>query len=203
MDAEQSRNTRRITHEAFKLLEDETRRRIVFMLREDELEVKEIAERLGMTPQNIYHHMNKLEDAGIVQMSYERRQGHIIKSYYTTSAENFFYNDDHMPQRPLKDFTDILYGLNETGFNVPVRPGNAEKLLHAYSGYMEAFPAASMEVCSVCSFSGFFMKLGPYNPVLLRRVLHFADLLKLTDKEFDDHLEKYRQLRDCLKELEG
>ncbi|MCK4399736.1 ArsR family transcriptional regulator, partial [Candidatus Bathyarchaeota archaeon] len=35
-----------ITRDAFKLLEDETRRRIVFMLRDEVLTVKDIARRL-------------------------------------------------------------------------------------------------------------------------------------------------------------
>ena len=68
-----------ITRKGFKLLEDETRRKIVFMLRDESLNVKEIAKRLQLTPQNIYHHVNKLQDEEIIQLNYEQRNGHLSR----------------------------------------------------------------------------------------------------------------------------
>jgi DNA-binding transcriptional ArsR family regulator len=42
-----------IDQQAFSLLEDRTRRRMLLLLRESELSAKDIAERLVMTPQNV------------------------------------------------------------------------------------------------------------------------------------------------------
>jgi DNA-binding transcriptional ArsR family regulator len=200
---EKQRIVQPITREAFKLLEDETRRQIVFMLRDEALTVKDIAGRLGLTPQNIYHHMNKLQDAGIVKLSYERREGHIIESYYSTSADNFVYNEDRIPENPVQSYMDILNGLNELEHGLDLSLDAASRLEELYSRYLigASSDAARDDVCGVCSFSGFFMKFGPMNNLLLNRVLHMAALLEMTDEEFSDHLERLGEVRRFLKSI--
>ena len=192
-----------ITREAFKLLEDETRRQIVFMLRDEALAVKDIARRLSLTPQNIYHHMNKLQDAGIVRLSYERRDGHIIESFYSTSADNFVYSEDRIPESVVQSYVDILNGLNELGHGLDVSLDAASQLEELYTEYLRGASSdvPRDDVCMVCSFSGFFMKFGPMNNVLLRRVLHLAALLEMTDEEFSTHLEMLGELRRLLKSI--
>jgi DNA-binding transcriptional ArsR family regulator len=192
-----SPNTRKIRPEAFKLLEDETRRRIVFMLREETLTVKEIAKRLGMTPQNIYHHMNKLEDNEIVEMGYERREGHLIESYYQTTSENLIYNEDWMPQDPVKSYLDILNGLNELNHNIIVNNETAEEIKKLHEAVLSNFQDKTVQIqpCDICSFSGFFMKFGPLNPVLLKQILEFAGFLDMKDEQFDQYLASLRNLR--------
>ncbi len=192
-----------ITREAFKLLEDETRRQIVFMLRDEALTVKDIARRLKLTPQNIYHHMNKLQDAGIVRLSYERRNGHIIESYYSTSADNFVYSEDRIPESTVQSYMDILNGLNELGHGVNVSLDAASQLEELYKEYLRGASSdvAREDVCEVCSFSGFFMKFGPMNNMLLKRVLHMAALLDMTDEEFSAHLDNLSEVRGFLKAI--
>jgi len=192
-----------ITREAFKLLEDETRRQIVFMLRDDALAVKDIARRLSLTPQNIYHHMNKLQDSGIVRLSYERRDGHIIESFYSTSADNFVYNEDRIPENTVQSYVDILNGLNELGHGLDVNLDAASQLEELYTEYLRGASSdvPRDDVCMVCSFSGFFMKFGPMNNVLLRRVLHLAALLEMTDEKFSTHLDRLGEVRRLLKSI--
>jgi len=192
-----------IEREAFKLLEDETRRQIVSMLRDEALTVKEISGRLGLTPQNIYHHMNKLQDAGIVGLSYERRDGHIIESHYSTSADNFVYSEDRIPESTIQSYMDVLNGLNELGHGLDVGLDAASQLEELYEGYLkEAISDVPHdEVCEVCSFSGFFMKFGPMNNLLLNRVLHMAALIEMTDEQFSDHLEKIGEIRSYLRSM--
>ena len=199
--SEPKRIVQSITREAFKLLEDETRRHIVFMLRDEALTVKAIAQRLRLTPQNIYHHMNKLQDAGIVELSYERRNGHIIESYYSTSTDNFVYSEDRIPESTVHSYMDILNGLNELGYRLDVSLDNASQLEELYEGYLnEAVSDVPRDdVCEMCSFSGFFMKFGPINNILLNRVLHMAALLEMTDEEFGGHLQRLREVRGFLK----
>ena len=201
--SEPKRIVQSITREAFKLLEDETRRHIVFMLRDEALTVKAIAQRLRLTPQNIYHHMNKLQDAGIVELSYERRNGHIIESYYSTSTDNFVYSEDRIPESIVHSYMDILNGLNELGYRLDVSLDNASQLEELYEGYLnEAVSDVPRDdVCMMCSFSGFFMKFGPLNNVLLNRVLHMAALLEMTDEEFGGHLQRLREVRGFLKTI--
>jgi DNA-binding transcriptional ArsR family regulator len=193
-------NIRKIKPDSFKLLEDETRRKIVFMLREETLTVKEIAQRLGMTPQNIYHHMNKLEENEIVEMGYERRKGHLIESYYRTSSENYIYNEDWMPQDLVKNYLDILNGLNELNYDIIVDLETAEEIKRLHELVLSYFQdeITQIQPCSICSFSGFFMKFGPLNPVLLRQILEFAGLLDMNDDEFIQYLESLKNLRNYL-----
>src|SRR6266704_3558784 len=53
--------------EAFQLLADETRRRIIYLLRAKEMTVSQISAELGLTPQAIYHHIRKMRDADLVE----------------------------------------------------------------------------------------------------------------------------------------
>lgn len=192
-----------ITRDAFKLLEDETRRQIVFMLRDEALTVKDIARRLSLTPQNIYHHMNKLQDTGIVRLSYERRDGHIIESFYSTSADNFVYSEDRIPESTVRSYMDILNGLNELGHGLDASLDTASQLEELYTEYLRGASSdvPRDDVCEVCSFSGFFMKFGPMNNVLLNRVLHMAALLEMTDQEFGAHLDRLGEVRRFLKSM--
>jgi len=192
-----------ITRDAFKLLEDETRRQIVFMLRDEALTVKDIARRLSLTPQNIYHHMNKLQDTGIVRLSYERRDGHIIESFYSTSADNFVYNEDRIPESTVRSYMDILNGLNELGHGLDASLDTASQLEELYTEYLigASTDVPRDDVCEVCSFSGFFMKFGPMNNVLLNRVIHMAALLEMTDQEFGAHLDRLGEVRRFLKSM--
>ena len=52
---------------AFKLLGDETRRKMVFLLRAKEMTVSQVAEELDLTPQAVYHHIRKLVEGVLVK----------------------------------------------------------------------------------------------------------------------------------------
>lgn len=60
---------------AFKALSDGTRRRILELLKETDLNAGKIAEHFKMTKPSISHHLNILKDAEFVQ---ERREGQNI-----------------------------------------------------------------------------------------------------------------------------
>src|SRR5512139_527030 len=75
--------------EGFKILADETRRKIIFLLRAKELTVSQIADELNLTPQTVYHHIKRLVEAGMVEVTREVRVDHLIESYYMATAEVF------------------------------------------------------------------------------------------------------------------
>jgi len=189
-----------ITEEAFRLLGDETRRRIIFLLRDDELTVKEIASELGLTPQNIYHHIGKLQGSGLVRVVEERRAGHLMESVYTVTADTFVYNEDRIGERGLQSSIDVLNGLNELGIEVEVSEENAVRLsdLHSRRMNMLDSPPVENDACTFCSFSGYFMKFGPLNPMLLSRILQYANLVNMSEEEFEESLRLTRELRGFL-----
>lgn len=203
MESNQDGFIHRISREGFKLLEDQTRRRIVFMLRDEPHTVKDIAEQLEMTPQNIYHHMNKLQDAGIVELEYERRNGHIIESFYTVPSDTLVFSEDHIIESPTQQALAILNGLKELGVPVGITLRNATEIEGLYEKYRNTLnnPLNTYEFCRECSASGLFMKFGPMNPLLLNRVIWYANLVKMSDDEFDDSVERYRELRKTLRDM--
>ena len=193
----------KITRNGFKLLEDSTRQRIVFMLREKEHTVKEIANNLGMTPQNIYHHMNKLQDAGIVKLNYERRSGHIIESYYSIPSDTFVYSSDSIKETPIQQALAVINGLKELGLDIEPTLVNASELEDMYERYSSTLdtPMNTYEFCRECSSSGQFMKFGPMNPLLLNRVIWYANLAQMGDEDFEESIERYIELRNSLRKM--
>lgn len=196
----QTRLLKSIDEEAFKLLQDETRRKIIFLLRENELTAKEIATELNLTSQNIYHHIKKLQDAGLIRVSEEKRLGHLIESYYTVAADTFVYHADEMVEKSIQSSIHILNGLNEMEAKVEVSEKNANRLSELHDSRLRPLntEVITNDVCSSCSFSGYFMKFGPMNPVLLERILQYKRMMDMTDEEFERSLELTKELRRFL-----
>ncbi len=69
----------------FKALSDETRLRIVTLLKEDELCVCDIAETLKMSQPNISFHLGMLKEAGLIK---DRKNGRWI--HYSLNGSDMF-----------------------------------------------------------------------------------------------------------------
>lgn len=189
-----------IDKDAFSLLEDRTRRRMLLLLRESELSAKEIAERLSVTPQNVYHHLRRMMEAGLVVEVEERRSGHLIESYYTATADTFVYREDAIQENDTHRFLEVLNGLNELGADVGVSEGNADALaeLARRRNMLRRAPTVSEDICSFCGSSGYFTKFGPMDPSLLNRVIQYISLISMSDEEFEESLSLTRELRRML-----
>jgi DNA-binding transcriptional ArsR family regulator len=199
-EGESHRLFKTIDRQAFSLLEDRTRRRMLLLLRENELSAKEIAERLVMTPQNVYHHLRKMIEAGLVVEVEERRLGHIIESYYTATADTFVYREDEIPENDTHRFIEVLNGLNELGARVEVSEANADALAELVKrrAQIRRVPAMVEDVCSFCGSSGYFTKFGPMDPNLLNRVIQYSTLIAMSEEEFEESLSMTRELRRLL-----
>ena len=77
--------------EAFQLLADSTRRKIIYLLRVKEMTVNKLAQELDLTPQTVYFHVKKLLKGEMVEVVRERRVGHLMESYYRATAETFSF----------------------------------------------------------------------------------------------------------------
>ena len=198
--SESHRLLKKIEIEAFTLLEDRTRRRMLLLLRENELSAKEIAERLVMTPQNVYHHLKKLINAELVVEANERRSGHLIESYYTATADTFVYREDEISENDTHRFIEVLNGLNELGASIDVSEENARILseLVIPRAKLKSAPTLSEDICSFCGSSGYFTKFGPMDPNLLNRVIQFSSLMAMSEEEFEESLSMTRELRGRL-----
>ena len=107
--------------ESFQLVADETRRKIIFLLRVKEMTVGQIADELNLTPQAVYHHIRRLVNSQMVEVTKEERVGHLIESYYRATAEVFNLvvgTASHDKEALKEQIADALAGLKRLGFAV-------------------------------------------------------------------------------------
>src|ERR1700739_108660 len=98
---------------------DDTRRRVVYLLRAKEMTVGQIHHELQLTPQAIYHHIRKLLDAGLVEVAREERVDHFIETYYRATAEVFeFRHGEAGSVEAAKQFTEGFDALSRVGLKV-------------------------------------------------------------------------------------
>jgi DNA-binding transcriptional ArsR family regulator len=193
-----------VESEACKLLGGEVQQRIIGLLRSEELPICTIAEKLNMTPQAIYHHIKKLEKAGLVHVTREERCGHLIQSYYQATAKNFISStsepDSKYQVSAQEGLRAILEGLDKIGFKIEAKEENLLKLAEIQKSRRKFTKLRSPvnEICSKCGSGDFFFKSGPMDPLKLDHIYHYANLLMLTDEEYEERLNNERKLREFL-----
>lgn len=79
--------------EAAKAIADPLRLQIIEVLLPKPLTVKQIADKLGLTPSKLYYHVNILEEHEIIRLVDTTIHGNIIEKHYWVSAYN--YTVDH------------------------------------------------------------------------------------------------------------
>lgn len=65
------------------------RSQILELFGDDPLTVKQVADRLGMTANRLYYHVNLLEEHGLLRVVETRTVGNLIEKLYRTAAERF------------------------------------------------------------------------------------------------------------------
>jgi len=186
---------------ACKLLEGETQRKILDLLRTSDLAVGKIAKELNLTPQSIYHHIKKLEKAGLIHVTREKRCGHLIESYYQTTARNFVCSIERSKAEPMKrNFKEILDELNKIGFKMEVNEEAASKLAKIQETRKKfvKFHSPVPEICTKCGSTDYFVKVGPMDPVKLEYAYNYANLIMMNDKEYEEKSNLERELRQFL-----
>lgn len=73
-------------NDAFKALSDPTRRKILHLLKQNDLSAGEIADQFNMTKPSISHHLNLLKQANLVDS--EKRGQQVIYSLNTSVFED-------------------------------------------------------------------------------------------------------------------
>lgn len=78
------------TEQQLKALADALRSRILVLLQYQPATARQIADRLGAVPGTVGHHLQVLEEAGLVQVVARRIVHGIVAKYYTRTARIFF-----------------------------------------------------------------------------------------------------------------
>src|SRR5712664_4194699 len=181
---------------AIELLADDTRRRIIYLLRSRELIISQIAEELRMTHQVIYHHIKKLLPVEMVEVTREERVENFIETYYRATAEVFSFswgtsgkNQAQAEQR----MRDTLLSLDKLGIKVQVEEDIVAQIIKT-QGKIETFGNKE-------DLDEKVSKLDDVDFLGKQELASVATMISLTDKQFLEWLELQRELRKLLRGL--
>ncbi len=181
---------------AMELLGDDTRRRIIYLLRARELTISQIAEELRMSPQAIYHHIKKLLPAEMVEVTREERVDNFIETYYRATAEVFSLSwgttGKNQPQAEQR-LRDTLLSLDKLGINVRVEEDTVAQIIKT-QGKLETF-GDKQEIEDKVS------KLDAVDFIGKQELASVATMISLSDKQFLEWLELQKELRKLLRGL--
>ncbi len=180
--------------EAFQLLADLTRRRVVYLLRAKEMTVSQIAAELDLTTQAIYHHIRKLKDAGMIEIAREERVDHFIETYYQASAEVFHLAHGTSKSNALaeRNTAEALKVLPRLGFPVQAGPETVSKLVEL-ERRMDEIGEKSEWTDKIAGLDDvdFITKFG---------VSHYAKMLSMSDEEYNEYLKLSKEWRKVIRQ---
>ncbi|MBN1677191.1 MAG: winged helix-turn-helix transcriptional regulator [Candidatus Thermoplasmatota archaeon] len=179
--------------QSFNLLADDTRRRMIHLLRAKERTVSQIAEELGLTPQAIYHHIRKMKEGDLVEVAKEERVDHFIETYYRATAEVFIHSHGEGSGSPdeEREIRSILENMPKIGLDIPSDKETISKVISAASKLKAcSHESAWYDKVSELEDVDFFAKQG---------MAEYACIATMSDKDFEAFLENYRNLRKVLK----
>ena len=182
--------------EAFKVAADETRRKIIHLLRAKEMTVSQIADDLDLTPQTVYHHIKRLCDADMVEVSKEVRVDHLIESYYRATAEIFHFtvgNETKSKETLVESVKSNLEALKKLGYNIKYD----EKTVHDIA----ELSIELEDCCTAKETEEAISKLEDVDFFTKQDVQEYASLLSMTDEEFARQDQIKKKFRETLKSI--
>lgn len=75
--------------EVAKLFADDNRRRILHLLRHEEMSTTDLAKVLQKPHSSVQHHLSLLMDAGLVELVREKKVRNMVQLYYRATAHRF------------------------------------------------------------------------------------------------------------------
>ncbi len=187
--------------QAFQLLADETRRKIVHLLRASEMNVNQMAHALNLTPQAVYHHVKKLLKGGLVEVTREERCGHLIESYYRATAELFSLSHGKATVESLRNkqlaierTTAALQILEKMGFKIRLDEDKISQIVDAQNELEECCKEAGKLEDSIYGMNGIdlFTK---------KTAVSLAKILTISDEESKAEQEKRKKYRELITSL--
>lgn len=178
---------------AFEIMADETRRRIIHLLRARELTVSQIAENLDKTPQAIYHQIRKMVEAGLVEVAREERVDHFIETYYRATAEVFNFSHGQGTTTEMHDqrLRNGIKALDKLGFNVQIDEATLDRIIELFAGIDKAGIDRKLEAK--------VQKIEEIDLLSKQDLLHVLSMVTMTDTEFNKQVDRQRELRTLLK----
>ena len=182
--------------EAFKLMADENRRKIVFLLRAKEMTVSQIAHELNITPQTVYHHIRKLVEGNLVEVTREVRIDHLIESYYQATAEVFHFTvgkSSRSKEFLLEETEATLKALTRLGFKLKYDQKVIAELVELM---ME-----QKDCCGAKQYEDVVSKLEDLDPLEKQVVQEYAGILSMSDEELSTEEKLRKKFQNRLRSL--
>lgn len=177
---------------AFELMADDTRRRIVNLLRAREQTVSQISENLDKTPQNIYHHIRKLAEGGLVEVVREEKIENFIERYYRATAEIFEITHGREEEEVSPtEVKGVLKALSKAGILRNVDDQTSTKAIKLLQ--------RSRSIHFGDNVTERLEKLEDAGLVVKLHTTDYAQLLLMSDSQFEEYQKIQRQLRDLLR----
>jgi len=183
---------------AFYLLADETRRKIIYLLRVKEMTVSKLAAELNLTPQAVYHHVKKLVKGGLVEVTREERCGHLIESYYRATAEMFNFSHGkatiqslHNKQIAEDQITTVLKALKTLGYNLEYDKKTISQLVEVQSELDECCE-------DISKLESAIYEMNDLDLLTKETAKKFAKTLTMSEEEFKKEHEKRKKFRELL-----
>jgi DNA-binding transcriptional ArsR family regulator len=179
--------------EAFEILADETRRKIIYLLKVKELTVSQIASEIGLTAQAIYHHIRKMKRLGLVEVAREERVGHFIETYYRSAAEMFHLSCGETKGKRASE--ELVRGAMDGLARIGLISEANEKSLEKIASIIEekekcCGPGKWADKIEDLDDVGFFVK---------QTMLEFATLINEDDKDYEEDVRREKELRKLLR----
>lgn len=181
---------------AFELMADDTRRRMINLLKAKEMTVSQIAESLNKTPQNIYHHIRKLADGGLVEVAREERVENFVERYYRSTAEIFEVThgkgEGELSEGEVREFLKLMSNARLVGRVDDSIVSKAVKLLERIRTV--SFGDDLMKKAESLEDAGLAVKLHSTD---------YASLLLMSNAQFEEYQKLQKQFRQLLKPDSG
>ncbi len=184
--------------EAFQLLADDTRRKIIYLLRVKEMTAGQLAAELNLTPQAVYHHVKKLLKGGLVEITREERCGHLIESHYRATAELFSLSHGKTSAQRLRSknvlkeqMITALNALKKLGFKLQYDDDKISQLVDAEN---------ELEECcaETIKLEKAIYEMEDLDLFAKKKVASLAKILSMSEKEFDKQDESRKKFRELL-----
>ena len=179
--------------EAFEILADQTRRKIIYLLKVKEMTVSQIASEMGLTAQAIYHHIRKMKKVGVVEVAREERVGHFIETYYRSAAEMFHLSCGETKGKKVNEelVRNALDGLAKIGLTSEADEKSVKEIAALLDDIEKCCGATKWtDKIEEMDDVGFFVK---------QSMLEFAHLIAEDNADFEEHIRRKRELRKLLK----
>lgn len=178
---------------AFELMADDTRRRVIYLLRAKEMTVSQIAAELQKTPQAIYHHIRKLTEAGLVEIAKEERVDHFIETYYRATAEvfEFIHGEGGSEKYGEQRTREALQALNQLGIGARADDEIVSRLIGITKHMNELALTPELE--------DKIQNLEGLDFIGKKHLAEYVNLLTMSDKQFEEWLSFERSRRNLLK----